>query len=130
MNYIQIKQVGNLQSNLNTLSDSIYQTGQYLLGQNEGGQTFDGEKTFEDEVYFNTGVRIYGTVTGQSAIFNEDVEVKSSLTVNNNPVPYIVAPPSTVSSIGLAGQLAYTSDHLYICTGTNAWARADISGWA
>jgi hypothetical protein len=71
MNYIQIKQVGNLQSNLNTLSDSIYQTGQYLLTTNEGTQTFEGEKTFDDEVYFNTGVRIYGTVTGEAAVFSE-----------------------------------------------------------
>ena len=71
MNYIQIKQVGNLQSNLNTLSDSIYQTGQYLLTTNQGTQTFEGEKTFDDEVYFNTGVRIYGTVTGEAAVFSE-----------------------------------------------------------
>ena len=130
MNYIQIKQVGSLQSNLNSLSDSIYQTGQYLLTIDEGTQTFEGVKTFQDEVFLNTGVRIYGTLTGQSAIFNEDVNVQSSLTVNNNPVPYIVNPPSTVTSIGLPGQLSYTSDHLYVCTGVNAWARANISGWA
>jgi len=71
MNYIQIKQVGNLQSNLNTLSDSIYQTGQYLLTTNQGTQTFEGEKTFDNEVYFNTGVRVYGTVTGEAAVFSE-----------------------------------------------------------
>ena len=113
MNFIQIKQVGNLQSNLNSLSDSIYETGQYLLVVNDGPQTYEGEKTFGDEAFFNTGVRVFGTLTGQAAIFNEGIEVAGIITQGGNPIPSFVAVPPFVGSAGSPGMLAYSTEHLY-----------------
>lgn len=89
MNYIQIKQVGGLQEDLNTLSDSIYQTGQYLLNVNEGSQTFEGEKTFEDEVVFNTGVTVYGPISGAAVAFTEtESYVAGSFGINQENPTY------------------------------------------
>lgn len=34
--------------------------------------------------------------------------------------------PATVTSIGIAGQIAYSSSHLYICVATNTWRRASL----
>tara|TARA_B100000214_G_scaffold126276_1_gene89811 strand:- start:414 stop:1352 length:939 start_codon:yes stop_codon:yes gene_type:complete len=89
MNYIQIKQVGGLQEDLNTLSDSIYQTGQYLLNVNEGSQIFEGEKTFEDEVVFNTGVKVYGPISGAAVAFTEtESYVAGSFGINQENPAY------------------------------------------
>jgi len=41
----------------------------------------------------------------------------------------IVAAPGTASSTGLAGQIAYDSSYIYICTATNTWRRAAIASW-
>lgn len=35
----------------------------------------------------------------------------------------VVAVPSTASSTGSIGQIAYNSTHLYVCVATNTWIR-------
>ena len=37
--------------------------------------------------------------------------------------------PSTASSAGTAGQVAYDSGYIYICVATNTWKRAALSTW-
>ena len=44
-------------------------------------------------------------------------------------VPALVSAPATASSTGSAGQMAYDSSYLYICTATNTWKRVAISSW-
>lgn len=51
------------------------------------------------------------------------IEVNGNLTINNSYVP------SAANSPGTAGQLAWTSTHLYICVAANTWKRADIAAW-
>jgi len=41
-----------------------------------------------------------------------------------------VSVPSTISSAGVEGQVAYDSTYFYICTATNTWRRVAISTWA
>ena len=130
MNYINIKQIGNLQDNLNGLSDSIYQTGQFLLGVNDGTQTLEGQKTFTDDVFFNSGVRVYGGLTGSSAEFTDSVRVHEEILISGGVVPSLTSTPEYPTSLGNPGQMAYTNSHFYVCTGVDSWARADISGWA
>jgi hypothetical protein len=36
----------------------------------------------------------------------------------------IVAAPSTATSAGKAGQIAYDATHIYVCVATNTWVRA------
>jgi hypothetical protein len=37
--------------------------------------------------------------------------------------------PSATNSAGVAGQLAYTNNYLYICTDTNTWRRVQLGTW-
>jgi len=43
--------------------------------------------------------------------------------------PTIVAVPSTSTSIGAVGQLAWDSSYLYLCVATNVWKRIALSSW-
>ena len=38
-----------------------------------------------------------------------------------------VTPPSTLTSTGTPGQLAYDTNYLYVCVSVNAWRRVAIS---
>lgn len=40
-----------------------------------------------------------------------------------------VSAPANASSTGIAGQRAYDSSYLYICTATNTWRRIAHSTW-
>lgn len=44
-------------------------------------------------------------------------------------VPIFVNAPSTASSSGYAGQMAYDTSYLYICTATNTWRRIAHATW-
>jgi len=37
--------------------------------------------------------------------------------------------PANASATGTAGQIAYDSSYIYICTATNTWRRAALSTW-
>lgn len=37
--------------------------------------------------------------------------------------------PSTAGSSGTAGQLAWNSDYIFVCTATNTWKRANLVAW-
>lgn len=39
----------------------------------------------------------------------------------------LVAAPSTASSTGVAGQIAYDATHIYVCVATNTWVRATLA---
>lgn len=44
-------------------------------------------------------------------------------------VSVIVSVPSTASSTGTAGQIAYDATHIYVCVATNTWVRASLATW-
>jgi hypothetical protein len=44
-------------------------------------------------------------------------------------VPLITAVPSTATSTGVQGQIAFDSSFAYFCTGTNTWRRVALSSW-
>lgn len=41
----------------------------------------------------------------------------------------LVATPVSATSTGSAGQIAYDTSYLYVCTATNTWRRVAIAGW-
>ena len=41
----------------------------------------------------------------------------------------IVAAPSTASSTGTAGQIAYDATHFYVCIATDTWVRCTLATW-
>lgn len=44
-------------------------------------------------------------------------------------VPKLVTAPTTATSTGTAGQIAYDASYFYVCTATNTWVRAALSTW-
>lgn len=52
-----------------------------------------------------------------------NISVGGNLVVTDNYTP------STASSAGTAGQIAWDSSHVYICVATNSWKRANLSTW-
>jgi hypothetical protein len=39
----------------------------------------------------------------------------------------VVAAPSTATSTGQPGQIAYDATHIYVCVATNVWVRATLA---
>lgn len=40
-----------------------------------------------------------------------------------------IAAPSTATSTGVKGQIAYDATHFYVCIATNSWVRATLATW-
>lgn len=40
-----------------------------------------------------------------------------------------LTPPTTPTSVGIAGQMAMDLSYLYICTDTNTWRRITLNSW-
>lgn len=74
----------------------------------------------------STGVGVpTGGLTGQflskSSSVDYDTIWTSSLVSN--------VPPGSSAGIGVTGQLALDSTHLYVCVGTNTWVRTLLTSW-
>jgi len=41
----------------------------------------------------------------------------------------VVAVPTTPTSTGVVGQIAFDTNHVYVCIGTNSWARINRDNW-
>jgi len=37
--------------------------------------------------------------------------------------------PATLTSTGTAGEIAYDTNYLYVCTATNTWVRTALATW-
>lgn len=38
--------------------------------------------------------------------------------------------PTTITSSGTVGQIAYSSNYIYVCVGSNSWRRVPLSSWS
>lgn len=75
-----------------------------------------------------------GTVTSVEVTSNTLVITGSPITstgiINIESVtPASSSAPSTASSTGTPGQIAYSSGYVYVCIATNTWKRAALSTW-
>jgi hypothetical protein len=43
--------------------------------------------------------------------------------------PQIIGEPANATANGIAGQIAFSANYLYVCTAANTWKRANISTW-
>ena len=67
-------------------------------------------------------------VLGEAAFGGETVDFHAFNTPSTGVSPNVLHdPPATSSSTGLAGQMSYDSDYLYVCIATNTWKRAALS---
>jgi hypothetical protein len=44
-------------------------------------------------------------------------------------VPVFTSAPASATATGTAGQMAWDSSYIYICTATDTWTRAALSTW-
>lgn len=72
-----------------------------------------------------TGTVFYRTTAGTG---NPEVNSLATLKADLGTMPIAwVSAPATSTSTGSAGQAAYDSNHIYVCTATNTWKRAIIA---
>ena len=98
--------------------------GPYLLtnaGFNAGTMDFDpgatgGDLLVEDDVGVGGDLFVLGTMTGNGS------------GITNTPVAWADV-PATAGAAGTAGDVAYDSSFLYVCTATNTWKRVPIATW-
>lgn len=56
--------------------------------------------------------------------YNWDVTLNTALDyLDAKNTVSVVAVPSTATSTGSVGQIAYNSTHLYVCVATNTWVK-------
>ena len=63
------------------------------------------------------------TIAGQTLTANRTVTLLDA----SGTIPLLVSAPSTASSTGIAGQIAYDSTHIYVCVSANTWVRATLA---
>ena len=89
---------------------------------------------------FVNGVKLapsdFTAANGTSVIFNEStyggeiVDFHAYNTPSTGVSPNVLHnPPTSSNSNGLAGQMSYDSDFLYICIATNSWKRVALSSF-
>ena len=67
-------------------------------------------------------VQIAGTLTSAAAITSANV------TLGVRPV-LPTHTPASATATGVAGEIAWDADYVYVCTATNTWKRVAISTW-
>jgi hypothetical protein len=55
--------------------------------------------------------------------------VPTSLDFQIKQKPTIVVAPAAINSTGVAGQIAYDTEYLYVCIATNTWRRTPLAIW-
>ena len=53
----------------------------------------------------------------------------ASTTIYNNVIVSSTYVPSTITSSGITGQIAWDSGFIYVCIGNNSWKRATLGTW-
>jgi len=78
----------------------------------------------------NTTGRNSQTPTDGNLIYNTDVGALQLYVGSSfQTMPNIVSAPSTATSTGKVGQIAFDNSYFYVCTASNVWKRATISSW-
>ena len=76
-------------------------------------------------LYASTGT---GGDMGLNTI-NANALYESGVAISTKYMPIWVAAPSTATSSGTAGQMAFDSGFFYVCVATNTWRRVAIAAW-
>jgi hypothetical protein len=101
----------------------------YLVGYFDLFQ--DGVKLVPDTDFSATdGSSIILTNIIPSGTVLEYLSINSGISISNNPGSFSWSSvPSSPTSAGVAGALAYDNDYLYVATDSNTWKRAALSTW-
>jgi hypothetical protein len=66
-------------------------------------------------------------VTGLTGTTQTTVNAYRPVYVNEGLV--VTTVPTSATATGTAGEIAYDSGYMYLCTGTNTWKRVALSSW-
>ena len=55
--------------------------------------------------------------------YDWDVSLNTALDFLNAKTVNVVAVPTTASSTGVVGSIAYNTTHLFVCVGTDSWIK-------
>lgn len=61
--------------------------------------------------------------------FDWDVTLNTALDYLDSKSISVVTKPTTASSAGTVGQIAYDATYVYICVATNSWVRVARVAW-
>lgn len=73
------------------------------------------------------GLGSYSTTS--SAAANVAIDSSGNLTRSTSTMLRKVSVPSTATSSGAVGDVAYDASYLYVCTAANTWVRAALATW-
>lgn len=71
----------------------------------------------------------YVEFPGTFAFHNTGSGEDYPLLVNGNGIVIASMPPSSASAEGVAGQISWDANYIYVCIGKNTWKRAALTGW-
>lgn len=104
----------------------------YIIGGTPTGQWSTDSAAADDIAMYYNSAWYYFTPFDGYLIYDKDTNVfykyENSSWVKQD-FPRIVSVPSTASSSGNPGEIAYDSSYFYICTATNTWLRVAIATW-
>jgi len=80
------------------------------------------DSTVQANVYSNINVNTYLT-NSWSGNISGNVKVNGTFAVAN------VYVPTAANSLGIAGQMVWDNNYLYICVSADTWKRANIATW-
>lgn len=100
--------------------------GVYAYASGAGGQGLVAEVGATD------GIPLQGLAPTSQTAALLDLQVNSvtkfAVAASGRP-RFVSTPPSSASDTGTAGELAWDSGFLYICTATNTWKRVAVATW-
>jgi hypothetical protein len=101
--------------------------------------TFDGGQSEAEQNAILNGGGASTDYTGEAMIFGGAAGSDYSLTLSSlaltgqyadlEDAPATTSVPATVSTQGQKGQMAFDSNHLYVCIAANTWRRATLNSW-
>ena len=74
--------------------------------------------------------QLSGITAGQTRTMTVPDASGTLLMANTAITPAWVTAPASTAASGTAGQAAYDTDYLYVCTATNTWKRLTLADWS
>lgn len=116
--------MGNSYGNVIIGTDAVLDATQIQKAVIIGNNSKPGGNGEENEIVIGYNGTGHGSNT--ATIGNSNV---TKLYLGNNQIPQIVAVPSTATSSGQVGQIAYDSNFFYVCVANNTWVRVALNSW-
>ena len=95
----------------------------FIRASGNVNETIDGRKTFSAPMV------LQAELSSDSEILTTGNLQGDTVKANTLHVTGLNSAPLTKTDSGTAGEIRFTSDHIYVCTATNNWKRVAIADW-